>query len=463
MKRISYLALLPCIYCSENLLAKANIQTYGLLQSSALGGTQTEKYNKKCKSIFTLGSYVIKASLHNPILKTTFSANLDISADMSTTIQSLPIYNSVYLSATGPFGNIKIGNLFTAAMSHYIDGSSLMGGDSGIFSVSLMNMHNAASYSTVTTGVFYDPGYASAISYESPSYHGLQFAISYTPNSQSMGLLPPNDEVNRHDYASETTANEYNSTYSNGGLRCDRNGGAPCIDKNKTHAAADPECFIDSIDLMAYGKGGFTTDVITAALYYNGGVPHHWNYSFALAYWNGKSNFCNKYSNYDFKIRRLSAFSLGFKLGFKHIKFGAGYVDEGKSCLPKNLSDLEYFKNADGTEDVTKAGFGEGANAGKKYTAVLSYLFSRKIKFSLGGMYAFRKMSSAKEDKVTTKAGSVALDYFIVNGVSVYIGVNHAITKTCDKAIAIANASGGTSKFKDNKITYVSIGSKVTF
>ena len=461
MKRISYLALLPCIYCSENLLAKANIQTYGLLQSSALGGTQTEKYNKKCKSIFTLGSYVIKASLHNPILKTTFSANLDISADMSTTIQSLPIYNSVYLSATGPFGNIKIGNLFTAAMSHYIDGSSLMGGDSGIFGVSLMNMHNAASYSTVTTGVFYDPGYASAISYESPSYHGLQFAISYTPNSQSMGLLPPNDEVNRHDYASEIEPSEYNS----GDLKCGRGNNEHCTHKNKTHSNDDPgsNCFIDSIDLMAYGKGGFTTDIVTAALYYNGGVPHHWNYSFALAYWNGKSNFCNKYSNYDFKIRRLSAFSLGFKLGFKHIKFGAGYVDEGKSCLPKNLSDLECFREANGNENTEKAGFGEGANAGKKYTAVLSYLFSKKIKLSLGGMYAFRKMSSKKEDKVTTKAGSVALDYFIVNGVSVYLGVNHAITKTCDRAIAISNASGGTSKFKDNKITYVSIGSKVTF
>ncbi len=436
-----------CMISSLNARTKPSVATYGLLQATGMFGKQDLDFNKKCKMFSVLGSYVIKAAAHNGRARTTFSANFDLSADMSTAVQGLPIYNSVYVSATGPFGNVKIGNMFTAAMSNYIDGSSLMGGDSGIFGVGLMNMHNPAVYASVTTGVFYDPGYASSISYESPNMSGLHFAISYTPNSQSMGLLPANDEVSRHDYDGVSTE----------APQCTDKTLHPCNALVPSTCMIHPEAnscttdhYIKGIDLMAYGSGGFTTDVVTAALWYDGGVPHHWNYSVAVAYWGGKSNFCNKYSDHDFKIRNLSAYSVGFKIGYKHIKFGAGYVDEGKSCLPKEHDNTEYE-------------FVDGANAGKKYTAVLSYILNRNMKLSIGGMYATRKMSENKQDKVSTKAGSVALDYNITNGVSVYCGINHAKTSTCERAKNIATASGACAPFDDNKITYVTFGSKVSF
>jgi len=432
-----------------NAKMKPSVATYGLLQATGMFGKQDEDFNKKCKSFAVLGSYVIKAAAHNGRARTTFSANFDLSADMSTAVQGLPIYNSVYVSATGPFGNIKIGNMFTAAMSNYIDGSSLMGGDSGIFGVGLMNMHNAAAYAPVTTGVFYDPGYASSISYESPNMGGFHIALSYTPNSQTLGLLPSSDEVNKNDAGHNTKA----STYS-GNLFVDNSSTPgtctihPATTENPT--PCNTKHYIKGLDLMAYQSGGFTTDVVTAAVWYDGGVPHHWNYSIAAAYWGGKANFYNKYTDHDFKIRNLSAYSIGFKLGYKHIKFGAGYVDEGKSCLPKETDNTEYE-------------FGDKANAGKKYTAVLSYILNRNVKLSLGGMYASRKMSKESKDKVSTKAGSLAFDYNITNGVSVYCGVNHAKTSTCDRAKKIAEASSSLAPFGDNKVTYVTFGSKVSF
>jgi len=427
-----------------NAKMKPSVATYGLLQSTGMFGKQDKDFNKKCKTFAVLGSYVIKAAAHNGRARTTFSANFDLSADMSTAVQGLPIYNSVYVSATGPFGNIKIGNMFTAAMSNYIDGSSLMGGDSGIFGVGLMNMHNAAAYAPVTTGVFYDPGYASSISYESPNMGGFHIAVSYTPNSQTLGLLPSNDEVNKNDAGHATDVGKYQDLKEKPLYITDP---SKCL-IHKTDCPNNH--YIKGIDLMAYGSGGFTTDVVTAAVWYDGGVPHHWNYSIAAAYWGGKANFSNKYSDHDFKIRNLSAYSIGFKLGYKHIKFGAGFVDEGKSCLPKETDNTEYE-------------FGEKANAGKKYTAVLSYILNRNMKLSLGGMYATRKMSKESKDKVSTKAGSLALDYNITNGVSVYCGVNHAKTSTCERAKNIAHASSSLAPFGDNKVTYVTFGSKVSF
>lgn len=471
MKRISLISVLPALALVTNLAAKTNLETHGVVQSSFFGGSQKEKYNKKCKYIDVIGSVVFTASAHNPILKSTFAANVDLSVDMSTAPQKLPVFNSVNVSATGPFGKIQLGNIFTAACSHYIDGSTLMGGDSGVFGVGFMNMHNAAAYAPVTTGVFYDPGYASAVSYESPSFHGLQFAISYTPNSQSLGLMPPNDEVNREDYGLEINDGQDGGLHkvSNDTIlrRTIKDGSKnPFTGATVSEETTD---YADTIDLMAYGKGGFTTDVVTAALYYNGGVPHHWNYSASLAYWTGKANFAQKFLDHTFKIKKLNAFAVGAKIGFKHIKIGFGYVDEGQSCLPEKRSDLEHFEDyreptaTEYTIMTNQAGFGDGANAGKKYTAVLSYLLSNKIKLSLGGMYGFRKMSRAKSDKVSTKAGSFAIDWFVMPGVTVYLGATHAQTETCERAIKIAKASETTARFGNNKITYITIGSKVTF
>lgn len=491
--RILTCALLTCALLSDVAAKTANtVSMHGQLSETGVASNQKEKFNKNRGRMFlTMGSISIDGSLYDVHNRVKYIASMDITADMSTVRQQNPVLNSAYLSASGRFGEIKVGNSFSAATELMIDGTQLLGADGGFSGTSMFSTYNPSAYAIIMTGCYYDPGYATQITYMTPRFRGFQFGLTYVPNSLHVGLLPENDGFNSLSYGMTS------------------------------FVAEERELGLSSKDLMAWGNGGFTSDVVAGGLRYDYGVPHHWNFSGAVSFWYGKANPERKVIN-PYKMHNLSALAVGFTVGYKHLKFGCGYVNQFKSALPKDRSlfakagldgirqedwdsltkgteitqtmkengfkaVLDYMKTeADRIgypyqadlkdsgvspsehydnrkkEIITLNGFGPGADAGQIFTAVFSYLPTSKIKFAAGAIYAVRKI--AKSEKTKTYGGSLTFDYKVTKGVGLFTGMTYVKTKTCRRAVLIAlsdaKSCGG---FLDNHIVFFSAGVKMNF
>lgn len=485
-KLIGALALFSFMFDAS---AKQNgsVSMHGQLTETAVGSHQKQKFNKeRGHMLLTMGSISFDGSVYDIRNRVKYTASLDLTADMSTVKQQNPVLNSAYLGASGKFGEVKIGNSFSAATELMIDGTQLLGADGGFSGTSTFSTFNSSAYSIIMTGCYYDPGYATQITYMTPNFKGFQAGVTYVPNSLHVGLLPENDSFNSMDYGMTAYADE---------------------------AASKA---IANKDLMAWGNGGFTSHVLAGGFRYDYGVPHHWNFSLSAVGWYGKANPGKKVIT-PYKMHNLTAISVGGTLGFKHIKVGFGYVNQFKSCLPKERSKLDtsYLNQiskeawdyiAKGKEvvgdalnnlidsgkfcgmdkDALKAngdleavpdkgnlakakealiainGFGENANAGQIFTGVISYLPGAKTKIALGGIYAIRKM--AKSDKAKTYGGSLTFDYRVTQGVGLFAGVTYLKTKTCRRAMLISMSEAKSSgPFGDNNIVFASLGIKMNF
>lgn len=460
--------LLVTLFIGEFYTKTSNsLSVRGQLTGTAVGSHQKKKFNKdNGRLLLMMGSISFDGFLYNLKTRNKYAAVVDLSADMSTTKQQNPALNSAYISASGKWGEIKIGNAFSAATELAIDGTQLLGGDSGFAGTSLYSTFNQSAYSTIMVGCYYDPGFGTQVTYMSPIYKGFQVGITYVPNSLHVGLLQENDSFNSMSWGMETRP-------------VDMGIGA-----------------IKTKDIFAYGQGGFTTDVFAGGLRYDWGQPHKFNGSFALVGWVGKAN-PEKKTVEKLKMKRLTAFSVGATFGYKHIKAGFGYVNQLKSCLPVERSNVtkqqldaistanwdRLANGADGAIEVQDEvpqfatgtvegergrnlvednGFGKGADAGQIFTAVLSYLPGINTKISLGGIYTVRKMAS--NEKTKAYGGSLIFDYKVMRGIGLFAGFTYMKTKTCRRAVLIAMSEAKASAaFANNNIAFISAGIKMNF
>lgn len=448
----------------------------GQLSQTVAGHHQKKKFNKELgHSFLTMGSISFDGMVYDIRNRVKYQACVDLTADMSTVKQQNPALNSAYVAISGKFGEVKIGNSFSAATELFSDGTSLIGGDGGFSGTTLFSVFNPAAYSIIMTGCYYDPGYATQITYTTPKIRGMQVGVTYVPNSLHVGLLPENDSFNSMAYGMTTYA-----------------------EPREENAYA-----IENKDLMAYGNGGFTSKVIAAGLRYDYGVPHHWNFSLSGGFWFGKAN-TEKKTKEPYKMRNLMAFAAGFSLGYRHVKLGFGYVNQLKSCLPKVRSkmttdtlkkisvddwkiitegldpkddtlsniadDLAALREGTGVASYNErkqalidlCGFGEHANAGQIFTGAISLLPNSKIKMALGGIYAIRKMEN--KENVKTYGGSLTFDYRATQGIGLFLGFTYLKTKTCRRAVLISMSEAKSSApFGDNDIMIVSAGVKMNF
>lgn len=459
--------LLVTLFIGDFFAKTNSLSVRGQLTGTAVGSHQKKKFNKdNGRLLLMMGSISFDGFLYNLKTRNKYAAVVDLSADMSTTKQQNPALNSAYISASGKWGELKIGNAFSAATELAIDGTQLLGGDSGFAGTSLYSTFNQSAYSTIMVGCYYDPGFGTQITYMTPIYKGFQAGITYVPNSLHVGLLQENDCFNSMSWGMETTP------------------------------IRQPVENITTKDIFAYGQGGFTTDVFAGGVRYDWGQPHKFNGSVSLVGWTGKAN-PEKKTVDKLKMKRLAAFSLGATFGYKHIKAGFGYVNQLKSCLPVERSNVtkqqldaistanwnRLANGADGEIDVQadvpgfdaatpaadrKAalidanGFGNGADAGQIFTAVLSYLPGVNTKISLGGIYTIRKMASSEKTKAY--GGSLIFDYKVMKGIGLFVGFTYVKTKTCRRAVLIAMSEAKASAaFADNNIAFISAGIKMNF
>jgi predicted porin len=312
-------------------------------------------------------------------------------------------------------GEFRAGFTNTAADNFIIGGDQLLpayggpgGGNLGIF-------YNQSAGTILGSGCSIDDNKAAKVVWYSPVMRGFSLGSSFTFHSRRMKPF----KLRRENY--------------NG----DRDG-----------------CW-DFANTSAYSK-----NVVTIAGKYEHGSSKGFNASAVVAGWigQGRSGFRN------IEVRNVRAFHVGASLGYKDFKLSAGYIDNGKSLLPKSYAtaDLLHF-DPNVNYDITdpRLGIRSGANAGKLYTIGASYKFD---KLTLGVNY-FRsvvKFSSSKQEKAVSDIVTVAAEYSLNKTFSVYVEYNNIVTGTCDRARAYKQACG-LSSVGANRANIIMLGTKYNF
>ncbi|MDR0662387.1 MAG: porin [Holosporales bacterium] len=417
-----------------------SVRTGGELQTVGAAGTQKKNFMKDHPCFLVSGSITFNPgiTLSNG---TTVSGNVGIGVDAGNIVQVSPGIQQAYLSFSGKFGEIQLGNQSSAADELSVDGTSVLGGQEGAAG-SLSSVFNVSGGALLQTGCGADDGIATKIIYLSPVWRGVQFGVSYTPNSQALGGLQNVTNVNYqyHMAGYLMQGNLQNST----DLKSLKATAGAGTDDNQANPSAPPTAGQD------LSNGAFYLDGITVALVYSYGSDDRFNCSFAACGWTGKGK--PQVPINDLAVEDVMAYQVGCTLGYKGIKIAAGFTDNLKSLMNKGE------KNVD-TRDA-KDGIKKGANMGKVITAGLS--FEKGPWKVAGGYYYSTKKYAEKDDETTGQVITATLDYKFIDGCAIFAEYDYVKTKgrsTQEKR----QWCNSTNPFEDNSGSFGWIGTKISF
>lgn len=327
--------------------------------------------------------------------------------------QGNPIFDTTYIFLeTDNIGEIRLGYTNTAADEFTIAGDKLFVGYEGPGSCNLESFYNQSAGSTICTGSKIDDNKAAKIAWYSPVIRGFSAGVSFTPDSK---------------YA-------HTFSQSNKCIGCDNNG--------RYDFASD----------SAHSK-----NIITLAGKYEYGSQKAFNAAVSVLGWFGKGDSGVK----GFDVHNVRAFGIGGLLGYKNFKISAGYINNGKSLLPKvnAVGDATPFDETATYELKDNVGIKSGANAGEVYMYGASYDFG-KLK-TYGGYYRSVVKFSFNE-KATADIITAGAEYQFTKAVSAYFEYDNINTDTCDRARAYKKACDGPSTGK-NRANMFMIGTKFRF
>ncbi|MDR1267315.1 MAG: porin [Holosporales bacterium] len=414
------------------------IKTEGSLQFSFAGGKQDKNFGKDHSYASSSGNLSFSPFV---VLKNGAKAggSIGFGADASNALNCASGISTAYISVEGVFGTFNFGNQSGAAGLMSVDGTAVLGGQQGAAGM-IGSIFNISGGAVVQTGCGADDGIATKLVYMSPTWQGVQFGISYTPNSQSLGGLQNVTNVNYqyHMAGYLMQGNLQNSIDKESLLLAAGTGGDP-------HSRTNPSSLPDvGTDLS---NGAFYLDGITAAVAYNYGSDDRFNGSFAVCGWTGKAK--PQVPKDDLEVENVLAWQVGAILGYKQFKVAAGFTDNGKSLMNKG-----------GNVGKTPDGVQKGANMGKVVTAGVSFE-QNAWKATAGYYYSFKKYAE-KDDETTGQVATVTVDYKFVEGFSVFAEYDHVKTKgrsTKEKREWV----NSTNPFEDNAGDFVFVGTKINF
>lgn len=340
-----------------------------------------------------------------------------------------PVFKKANLIVNGDYiGTVKIGYTDTATTALSIGGQSSWcdAGYGGPDNVEYPTIFNGAAGALCGTGSHIDDGEAVKIAWFSPTLYGFTLGMSYTFNSRYAYPF-------KQHFCTE---------------HCDDNG--------------DPKGCWDGPHGADRSKR-----IFTVAGKYEWGSQDDFNFALYSGFWFGKSVPGNLASAKG--VHNVRVWSIGTTIGYKDLKLSAGYVDNGKSLVDKNIVEErpvgEFNPELDYKLGEGGVGIKEGANAGKVYTVGLSYKIDR-LTFSVGYLHSKVKYSNESSDKTKADIITAAVDYCIGNtgfcDINAFFEYNHVSTKTNDLARMIAKASEqGTGA--NNKGNLYFVGAKILF
>ncbi|MDR0406996.1 MAG: porin [Holosporales bacterium] len=409
------------------------VSTSGELQSLAVAGTQKKSFGKDHAYFAVSGTITFNPSM-TTTKGVTLGGNVGLSADASMGQQCQSGISEAYLSAAGNFGEFQFGNQSSAADEMSIDGTTVLGGQEGAAG-SIANVFNVSGGSLLQTGITADDGIATKIIYMSPILKGAQLGVSYTPNSQSVGMLQNVTNINyQYHMAPYVTQGNLQNETDDSGFKTPN--------ANEKHSRSNPSSLPAKDDDLS--AGAFYLNGVTAALAYNYGSDEAFNLALAGCGWYGQGK--PQAPGDGRVVEDLIAFQVGGTIGYKIFKLAIGYADNLKSLMTK------VYKASEGIQ--------KGADMGKVYTAGLALEY-KSWKASAGYYHSVKKYAE-KGDQTTGQVITGTVDYKILDGVVAYGEFDHVRTKgrsTKEKRSWV----NSTTPFEDNQGNFFWLGTKINF
>lgn len=320
-----------------------------------------------------------------------------------------------YIQFSGSFGSVQFGAVRGATNTMIYDASRVIGGTGG-FEGNYGNLYNVSALTVIGNDLVGDTKDATKFNYYSPIFWGFQFGLSYTPATSHFGQ-------------------ERLDTWSNNG-----NSSLP---GNKALYGSHKKVAFGLRNVEAGLTWKKEWDV--------------WSIILSVAGLTENSYFTSKDGITRVQLRNAKAIQTGLIIGYKDFKFGAGYLDNGRSRLPRG-ADVKF----DGVDlgDLYKGDAGKAYNVGIGYT-----MGAYQIAASYQGMVR-------KTDAANTARGSIysaTLDFTPFQGLKVYGELDHIKTKTNAAAQKVEQALIKTSSRTwetstgNNSATLLTGGVKISF
>ncbi|MBI1954726.1 MAG: porin [Proteobacteria bacterium] len=332
-----------------------------------------------------------------------------------------PYINSNYIEFSGQFGTFQLGNVVGPEDRLVYDASRLVGA-TGIFDGGgLFNIINPSAGIFRGNDNIGDTGNATKIAWYSPEVMGFQVGVAYTPNTARQG----------DDKLQNSISNNSNAPGNNGGVWPVK-------------------------DHRPYGLRNVAVGIV-----YNT-VVDKWRLTLSAAGISEKSYFTNldgsTEAQHRVSLRNAAGYQLGAIVGYKSAQFGVGWLDNGKSRLPRDKA-VTINKVSNALGDYYLGTAGQAWNVGASYS-MGAYQFSA----------AYQKTS--RKTDLTNKASSdiygISVDVAALTGLAIYGEVDYVSMKTNQAAVNVYKGLSSGTKMNDRAVgdnsgTVFIMGTKVSF
>jgi len=330
-----------------------------------------------------------------------------------------------FIQLKGNMGTFQFGNLDGCEDTQVFDASKIIGGTGG-FDGGYNNVYNMSAGIVRGNDNIGDTGKATKVVYYTPELMGFQFGITYTPNTAHKG-----------DEKLDTPMNYTNRFPGNRGIY-DYKGLQP-FDLRSVALGATYKAEKGKWSMTLSGVG------ITAKSYLS--QPY-----LVIG---------NQVSSGRVALQNTKAYQLGFIVGYGDFRFGAGYLDNGNSRLPKqNLSFGSSASSVVNLGSMYTGNAGYGCNVGAGYT-MGAYQF--------GVSYQRTNRNTGNALKAHSDFYSATVDVTPLQGLKVYTEVDYIRSRSNDDAVnreaqfIAASSTKARTAIKNNAGALLIVGTKVSF
>lgn len=332
--------------------------------------------------------------------------------------------NKNYVELNGNFGTTQFGQVTGPDDTMPESGANLIGGANGIDGT----LNSAYNYSAgVIKGVNFvgETKKAAKVVFYSPEVLGFQLGAAYTPNTSHMG-----DDGKNNAYAG-----------SNPGV-----GNSSGLYPNNKNTGP-------------YGIRNVTVGLTKK------GSHEKWSYTFAVVGVVEKSVYAD-YSNFGDQRRvplnNAKSYQLSAAVGYDQWRVAAGWIDNGKSRLPKDGS-LSYSAKTPGQLYLGNSHLG---NSGRAWNVGTSYTVGA---YQFAATYHRTDRKSDATNGTSSDIIATSVDLSALQGLKVYGEVDFVKTRTNLGAVAVQQSYLTNSENKGNKAignnsgAVFVLGTKVSF
>ena len=336
--------------------------------------------------------------------------------------------NKNYIELNGDFGTTQFGQVTGPDDTMPESGANLIGGANGIDGT----LNSAYNYSAgVIKGVNFvgEAKKASKVVFYSPQVSGFQLGVAYTPNTSHMG-----DDGKNSAYAG-----------SNPGI-----GNSSGLYPNSKNTGP-------------YGLRNLTVGITQK------GSHEKWSYLLAAVGVVEKSVYVDR-SNFGDQRRvplnNAKSYQLSAAVGYDRWRVAAGWIDNGKSRLPKDGTLSHYSANSGSNSGKVYLGNAHLGNSGKAWNVGTSYTVGA---YQFAAAYHRTDRKSDATNGTSSDIIATSVDLSALQGLKVYAEADFVRTRTNLAAVEVQQSymtnieNKGNKAIGNNSGAVFVLGTKVSF